>query len=67
MVSMDGEAVDCFASFSDEFTATFGVDDTRTIQRCLDMYDFDGAYAALSSVAGKYALDLSQDEWTPYQ
>ncbi|MRV76102.1 response regulator [Duganella sp. FT92W] len=58
---MDGGAIDCFASHSDEFTASFGVDDTRTIQRFLDKYDFDGAYAALSSVAGKYALDLSRE------
>ncbi|GAB2862719.1 hypothetical protein GCM10027277_34140 [Pseudoduganella ginsengisoli] len=59
MRSMDSDAVDCFASHSDEFTASFGAEDARSIQRCLDQYDFDGAYAALSSVAGKYALDLS--------
>ena len=58
---MDGEAIDCFAIHSDEFTASFGMDDTRMIQRCLDQYDYDGAYAALSSVAGKYALDLAQE------
>jgi signal transduction histidine kinase/ligand-binding sensor domain-containing protein/CheY-like chemotaxis protein/HPt (histidine-containing phosphotransfer) domain-containing protein len=56
---MDGEAIDCFAGHRHEFTASFGLDDTATIQRCLDLYDFDGAYAALSSVAGKYALDLA--------
>ncbi|MBY0238056.1 MAG: response regulator [Burkholderiaceae bacterium] len=56
---MDGEAVDYFASHRDEFTVSFGVEDTRTIQRCLDRYDFDSAYAALASVAETYALDLA--------
>ena len=56
--SMDGDAIDCFTRHSDEFTASFGADEARKMQRYLDQYDFDGAYATLSSVAGKYAMDL---------
>jgi signal transduction histidine kinase/ligand-binding sensor domain-containing protein/DNA-binding response OmpR family regulator len=58
MRNMDGDAIAAFAACMADFKVTFGALEANAIQRGLDDFDFDGAYAALLSVAEKHALDL---------
>jgi len=53
---MDGEALVMFALCRVRFEASFGQTHTMQLQRCLDKYDFDGAYAVLEEVTSKYTL-----------
>ncbi|CAN7685874.1 response regulator [Pseudoduganella sp. LjRoot289] len=58
MRNMDGEALTSYAACAAEFKATFGLLEGAAIERCLDDFDFDGAYAALSSASEKHAIVL---------
>ncbi|WP_426162435.1 ATP-binding protein [Pseudoduganella sp. R-34] len=53
LAAMDGEANARFAALRGEFQARYGTKRTADLQRCLDMFDFDGAHDILTATLEK--------------